>query len=150
VRVVTLDIRVIFLSDFVEGALPEIEREGQHVGFAAERQLLFFVAFAGEVESIAQAALDSGTSADACLQRNFVGRAFVGEPARAGVKPFIIFTHNHEVNVFGFLVLERTEALVVKLDRPQVDVLFQFEADAQQDALFQYARLHVRVADGTQ
>ncbi len=134
----------------MEGALPEVEGIGQHVGLAAERQLLLLVPLAGELEGITQAALDAAARIDAFLQGNLVGRAFEDESADAGVEPLVVLADDDEVNVLGLLVLERAEALVVEFDRAQVDVLLQLEAGAEQDALFQDARLHVGMADGAE
>ena len=50
----------------------------------------------------------------------------------------------------GPLSFSGVSTLGIELDRAQVDVLVQLEAQPQQDALLQDARLHVRVADGAQ
>ena len=134
----------------MEGAFPEVEGVGQHVGLAAEGQLLLLVPLAGELEGVAQAALDAAAGVDAFLHGHLVGRALEDEAAGAGVEPFVVLAHDDEVDVLGLLVLERAEALVVELDRAQVDVLLQLEAGAQQDALFQDAGLDVGMADGAQ
>ena len=112
----------------------------------------FFSLFRLRVNSkaIAQAALDAAARVDALLQGDLVGRAFEDESARAGVKPFVVLADDDEINVLGLLVFQRAEALVVELDRAQVDVLLQLEAGAQQDALFEDARLHVGMADGAE
>ena len=67
VGIIALDVRVILLADFVEGALPEIECVSQHVGLAAERQFFRPVALAGKLEGEAQAAFDSAPGVDALL-----------------------------------------------------------------------------------
>ena len=70
--------------------------------------------------------------------------------ARAGVKPFGVLADHREINMLRPLVLERAILRAVKFHGAEIDVLFQFESQAEQDALFQDARLHVRVADGAE
>src|SRR2546422_894596 len=149
-RIVTLNIGVILLADFVKGAFPEIESVGQHVGLAAKGQLLVLIALAGEIKRKPQTALDAPARVDAFLQGHFVLRAFKNKSARARVQPFVIFADHDEIDVLGSLVLERAESLVVELHGPKVDVLLQFEARAQQDAFFQDARLYLRMANGAE
>ena len=148
--VVAFDVGVILLADFVERAFPEVEGISQHVGFAAEGQLLFLVPLAGELEGVAQATFDAAARIDALLQGNLVRRAFEDESADAGVQSLVVLAHDYEVNMLGLLVFERAEAFVVKPDRAQVDILLQLEAGAEQDALFEDARLHVGMADGAE
>ena len=75
------------------------------------------------------------------------GRAFEDKPAGPGVKAFVVFAHDDEVDVLRPFVLQRAEAFVIELHRAQIDVLLQLETHAQQDALFQNARLDVGMAD---
>ena len=77
-------------------------------------------------------------------------RAFENKPARTGVKPLVVFPDHDKINVLRRLVFERAEALVVKFDRAQIDVLFQLEAQAEQNSLFQNARLDLGMADGAE
>ena len=129
---------------------PQVERVGQNIGLAAERQFFLLVPPAREFEGIAQTALDSAPGVDAFLNRHLVRRALEDEPTRAGVEALVIFADDDEINVFRFLVLQRAESLVVELDRPQVDVLLEVEPQAQQDSLLENAGLHVGMADGAQ
>src|SRR5205823_11728749 len=106
-----------------------------------------FVALAGKFESKSQATFDAPARIDTFLQSHFMRRAFEDKSARARVQPLIVFAHDHEINIFRFLVLERAKAFVVKLHRAEVDVLLQLETSSQQDPLFQNAGFDIRVAD---
>ena len=130
-RVVPLHVRIILLPDFVERAFPQIEGVSQDIGLAAERQLFLLVPLARELESETETALDPAPGVDAFLHGDFVRRAFENKTAGAGVKSFVVFAHDHEIDVLGHLVLERAESFVVKFDGPQVDVLLQLEPQAQ-------------------
>ena len=50
----------------------------------------------------------------------------------------------------GPLALDRALDTRIELDGPQVDVLVEVEAEAEQDSLFENAGGHVGVADGTE
>jgi hypothetical protein len=88
----------------VEGAIPEIPGEGEDVGFAAERELVVFFAFAGEFESETEAAFDAAARVDAFLDGDFVGAALEDETAGAGVDAFVVFADDDEIDVFGGLI----------------------------------------------
>ena len=106
VGVIAFDGREILLADFVEGAFPEIEGVGQHVGLAAERQLgclagrgvlrlqsapgFAAAAFLGQFERETQATLHAAPGIDAFLDGDFVGRALENKSARTGVKTFVV------------------------------------------------------------
>lgn len=97
--VVDLDFR-IFLRHLMEGALPEIEYIGQHIGLAAERQLaglagsnVFFgkpaprilpgMTFFRKLKRKFQAAVNLCTGIDHFLNRDFIRRPFSGNAAHA-------------------------------------------------------------------
>ena len=145
--VVTLDVAVVGIADFVERAFPQIERIRQHVGLAAEREVFSLVALARVLEGVAQATLDTAPSVHAFLNGDLVRRAFEHKPAGASVKPLVVFAHDNEIDVFRFFALQRAEPLVEQLDRAKVDVLLQLEAQPQQDALLEDARLDVGMPD---
>ena len=149
-RVIALDARIIRLANLVEGALPQVKRVGQHVGLAAERQGVVLVALLRVLKGVTQAALHATPRIDAFLYGNLIGRALEDKAAGAGIEALVVLTHHHKINILRRLVLERTEPVVIQLHWPQVDVLFQLEPQAQQDALFQDARGHVRMADSAQ
>lgn len=68
--------------------------------------------------------------------------------AGTAVQAFGAFTHDHEVDVTR--VGERRRDTLVQLGRTQVHVLVQVEAELEQQAAFQNARLDARIADGAQ
>jgi hypothetical protein len=55
-----------------------------------------------------------------------------------------VFADHHEVDVFRAFVLDGRFHAGIELHGAQVDVLVQFKAHAQQDALFEDARQHFR------
>ena len=149
-RVIALDVRIILLADFMKSALPQIKGEGQDVGLPAECQLFILVALAGEIEGIAQTPLDPSPGVDAFLHRHFIGSPLKNKTPGPGIKSLVIFAHHDEINIRWFLIFKRAETLVVKFHRPQIDVLLQLKTRAQQNPLFQNARLHLRMANGSQ
>ena len=142
---------------FVEGAPPEVEGVGQDVGLAAEGELgglaggdvLGFealprcavAAFFGDFEGILEAAIDAAAGVDGFLDGDFVGRALEEISAGTGVEALVVFTDDDEVDVLRALVLERAVLGAEQLHRAEVDVLLQFEAQAQEDAFFENAGL---------
>ena len=146
----------------MERAFPQIKRVRQHVGLAAKRELrgfarlnvLGFEAFPRlaaaalfrEVKSVFQTPLDPAPRVHRFLNGHFIRRALEHETARADVKTLVIFTDHDEINVFRPLVLERTIGGAVQLHRAQIDVLFQLETEAEQDAFFKDARLDLGMA----
>ena len=84
------------------------------------------------------------------LHRHLVRRALLEEAAGAGVDALGVLPHDDEVDLFRPLVLQRRVNIGVELDRAQVDVLIELEAQLEQDPLLEDTRLHVRMADGTQ
>ena len=78
------------------------------------------------------------------------GVPLYSEAAGAGVEALGVLADDDEVDVLGLLVLQRAVNAGIELDRAQVDVLVQLEADAEQHALLEDAGLDVGVADGAQ
>ena len=68
--------------------------------------------------------------------------------AGTAVQAFGAFTHDDEIDVTR--VGERRGNALVQLGRTQVHVLVQVEAELEQQAAFQNARLDARIADGAQ
>ena len=106
--------------------------------------------FLRQFKRVFQAALHAAARVDGFLNGHFLRRALVLKTARAGVKPFVVFTHDDEINVLRPLVLERAILRAIKFHRTQVDVLFQFKTQPQQNALLQNARFNLRMADGAE
>src|SRR5262249_12413066 len=143
VRIIAFDLFIILFSNLIKCAFPKIERVGEHICFAAKCQLLVFIALASVIEGIPEAALNSAAGVDAFLQGAFVWVPFENKPACAGVKTFVVFANDDEIDVLWFLIFQRTKALVVQLHWPQIDVLLQLKTGAEEDAFFQNSGLHV-------
>ena len=148
--IVALDVREIAVADLVERALPEVESVRKHIGLAAERECLGLLPLAAILEGVPQAALHTRARVNRGLDRHFLRRALAEEPAGARVKPFGILADHDEVNVLRLPVLQRAIHAGIKLDGPKVDVLIQFEAQPQQQALLEDSGLDVRMADRAQ
>ena len=84
------------------------------------------------------------------LDGDLVGRALKEVTAGAGVEAFVVLADDNEIHVLGALVLERTILGAIKADGAEIDVLFELEPEAEQDALFENAGFHLGVADGTE
>ncbi len=123
---------------------------GEDVDLAHEMELAHPIALAGEVERVANRALGPEASRHVHLGRCLLGRALVLEPAHVAVQPLRVLPHHHEVDLLGALVLERALDAGVELDRPQVDVLVELEANTEEEPLLQDARRHLRMAHGSQ
>ena len=131
----------------MERAFPQVERIRQHVGLAAECEVLALVALARVLKGVAQAALDTAPGVHTFLDGDLVRRALEHKPAGTGVQPLVVFAHDNKIDVLGFFALQRAEPFVEQLDRAKVDVLLELEAQAQQDALLEDARLDVGMPD---
>ena len=78
------------------------------------------------------------------------GVPFLRKPPDPDVQAFHVLPHDHEVDVLGPLVRQRRLHVRVQPHGPQVDVLVQLEAQAQEDPLLEDAGLHVGMADGAE
>ena len=150
----------------MEGTEPEVPRKGQHVSFAAQRELgslagleiigleaaprLVNVLFAGVLKRITETAFDAAPGVDAFLDGDFVGRVLEHGAAGSDIQAFIVFADDSEINILGLLIFNGAVAVVVEFDWAQVDVLLHFEAEAEQDAFFQNSGFHIRMADGAE
>ncbi len=152
--VIALDIGVVGLADLVEGAEPEVARVGQDVRLVYQREqsaaLSSLLLAPAEVEGEAQTALDPETSGDHLLGRHLLRGAMAQEAPRAAIQVLGVLADDVEVDVVGALVLERAVHARVELHRPQVDVLVELEAQAQQEPFLEDARLDVGVAHGSE
>ncbi len=144
--VVRRDVGIV-LRDFIEGSFPEIEGEGQDVGFAAQGQFLSLVSFSGDVEGEADAALHTLACIDGFLDGHFIGGSPFKDAARAGIEPFGVFPDDHEIDFLRSLVFQRRIDAFIKFHGAQIDVLIQFKAGPQQDALFEDARCYFGMTD---
>ena len=90
------------------------------------------------------------TGVDALLNGDLVRRAFVLKSAGAGVEALVVFANDDEVHVFRPFVLERAILGAIKFHGAEVDVLLQFETQAQQNPLFENPGLDLRMADGAE
>src|SRR6202012_1867284 len=105
------------------------------VGFAAKRELrglaglgvLGLKAFPGlavaaalrEIEGVFQAAFNAETRVDAFLDGDFLGLAFVLKTAGAGVKAFVVFANDNEIDMLRALVFERAIFGAIETHRAQ-------------------------------
>ncbi len=154
----------VLLGDFVEGALPETEHVGEHVRLAAESELADFasldilflqttpggflrVAFADEVESVAQAAIDLEAGVDHLLGRDLIWCASHDVAAAAGVCTAAVFADHDVVDVLRAFVFERGFNSGEEFNGAEVDVLIEGKAEFEQEPLLQDAGLHVGVTD---
>ena len=140
----------IFPGHFVERPLPQVEGICQHIGLAAQRQLLCLVAFAAVFEGEPYAALHTLARIDGFLSRDLVCRASLQEPARACIKAFGVFPDDNEIYILRFLVFQGRIDAGIELNGPQIYVLIQAEAELKEDALFEYARFYIGMADGAE
>ena len=112
--------------------------------------LLRLARFAAGFEGVADAAFDAHPGVDRFLDRDLVRRALAQNAARAGIQPFRVFPDDQEIDVGGGFILQGRIHVRVEFHRPQVDVLIQFEPQAQQQSFFENARLHIRMPDRAQ
>jgi hypothetical protein len=71
----------------------------------------------------------------------------MSQTAEADVGALGVLAHDEEVELLRLHALERTEVLGVELDRTQVDVQVEAEADARDDRALQVPRLDPRIPD---
>ena len=104
----------------------------------------------GQVEGESNRALDPRSRIDRRLDRDFLGCSLPGKSPRAHVKIFVVFPDDDHIDVVGPFALDRAIDTWVKLNRSEVDVLLEIEAQAQEDSFFQNARRDVGMADCTE
>ena len=127
-RVVRRDV-FVFFGDFIKYSPPEIMRKCQHVCLAAKRQLLSLIALSRVLKCVADAALDAGACIARYLQRGLIFFAFIDKLSLADIKPFIIFAHDHKIDILRTFIAQRRPHTGIKLHRAQIDVLLQIKAD---------------------
>ena len=121
--------RRILGGHLVEGALPQVAGEGQHVGLVHQREVAAGPG-RGQVEGEAHAALDAPAGVDRPLGGHLVGRALAQHPALARVDALGVLPDDHEVEA-------------VRRERTQVDVEVELEAQPEQQPPLEHARRHV-------
>ena len=127
-HVVGLDVREL-PGDLLERPLPQVAREGQHVGLVHERERAAPVGRGGQLERVAHAPLDPVARVDRLLHRDLVGGALPVETAGAAVEPLGVLPNHHEVHVvLGVTRHERRHARIAH-DRAQVHPLVELEPD---------------------
>ena len=102
----------------------------------------------GQLEGVTHHALHAVGGVDGDFGGHLVRGATAHRAAGTAVQAFGAFTHHDEVDVTR--VGERRRDTLVQLGRTQVHVLVQVEAELEQQAAFQNARLDARIADGAQ
>ena len=145
VQVVVGDLRV-FLGHLVDDALPHVAGVDQHVLLVHEGHVL--PALHGQLEGVTHHALHAVGGVDGDFGGHLVRGATAHRSAGTAVQAFGAFTHHDEIDVTR--VGERRRDTLVQLGRTQVHVLVQVEAELEQQAAFQNARLDARIADGAQ
>ena len=145
VQVVVGDLRV-FLGHFVDDALPHVAGVDEHVLLVHEGHVL--PALHGQLEGVTHHALHTVGGVDGDFGGHLVRGATADRSAGTAVQAFGAFTHDDEIDVTR--VGERRGNALVQLGRTQVHVLVQVEAELEQQAAFQNARLDARIADGAQ
>ena len=98
----------------------------------------------GEVERVADDALDAEGGVDGCLVRDLVRRAAADRSAVADVRALGALAHDDEVDLAG--LGERTRRARVQLRRTQVDVVVELEPQLQQQPALDVGVLQARVA----
>ena len=138
-------------TDLLDRAAPHVPGVRQHVVLVQQGQLLALTSLRPR-ERIAHDALSAETGVDAHLGGQFVGCADAQGAAVTGVRTFRALADDDEVDALrrNGIHVQRTLDAGEQLGRTQVDVVVQFEADAQQQLAFEHSTRHARVADGTE
>ena len=149
VHVVGLDVGELG-RELVDHPLIQIARERQHVRLVHERELAPPVGTHRELEGVAHDPLDPVARVDALLHRDLVLGSLAMEASRARVQALGVLADDDHVDVL--LGMARHEGLDagIALDRTQVHVLVELEAQAEQQIPLEDPRPHARVADGAE
>ena len=133
-----LDLGVL-LRDRVEGALPQVTRKGQHIGFVHECQVL--LAGHGQLEGVTNTPLHTVTGIDRSLRGDLVRRVLAEEAAFTGVGALCVLANHDEIMTGHTIGTESAE------ERAVVDVEIEFEAHPQKQASFDDAGRNAWTAD---
>ena len=149
VVVITFDIWVVGVADFVECTEPSVATESEDVGFVYESKAAWVASCftsACEIESVTEATFCTEACCDHFLGGDFVRCIFTSGTTVATVEVFCVFANTDEVDVFRGLVGERSVDAIVEFDWAKVDVLVKVETHLEKEALFEDAWLDVWVA----
>ena len=125
----------VFRDDFVEGALPEVARECQHISFVHQSEMACRARL-GQIAGEADAAFYAHSGVDRALRGYLIRRAFAEETAFACVGTFRVLSHNEHVDV-----------LLWQAERAQVRIKVELKAHLQQQPSFYHPWRHARRAD---
>src|SRR5947209_7554649 len=123
-------------AHLVEGAVPEVAGEGEDVGLVDHREMAPGTG-GGRLEGEPHAALDAHAGVHRALGGHLVDGPLAQGAALAGVDPFGVLTHHHEVAVGGG-------------EGAQVHVEVELEAELEQQAPLEHAGRDVGRPDGAQ
>ena len=96
-------------------------------------------AFLGQLERVAQAAVDLEAVVDPLLRGDLVGRSLHHDAAHAGVDAARVLADDDVVHRLGRDARDRRRDAGVELHRAQVDVLVEVEAELEEDVLLEDA-----------
>ena len=119
--VVPADLRV-FRRHLVDGALPQVTGEGEHVRLVHQREVVSGPA-PRQLEGEAHAALHTHAGVDRTLCGHFARGALTQKATLAGVGALGVLANHHEVGAVGHRTGHRHEG-------SQVDVEIELEAQA--------------------
>ena len=95
------------------------------------------MAFYRQFKGVFEAAIDLFSGVDPALGGDFIGSTLLDAAADTGVDAAGIFTDDDVINIFRAFACQRGFHARIKFDRAEVDVLIEFKAQTEQDALFQ-------------
>ena len=129
---------MVLSSDLVEGPLPQVTGEREHVGLVHQGQVVAGPPL-GQVVCEAHAPLGAEARVDGALRRHLQGSAAAEEAPLTRVGPLGVLPGDDEV--------ERAPAGSREArERPQVDVEVELEAHPKEQPPLQRARRHVATA----
>ena len=140
----------ILRCDLTERPRPQL-LGANRVGLVDQRDLGLaaparWAALLGQLKRVANDALGALAGVEHLLHRDLVGAALLRRAVDACVGVLGVLPAEHHVDVLGLLALQRTQRLVVELDRAQVDEQVELVAEASDDRELQLADLDARVS----
>ena len=137
--VVDRDVWVLPLH-LVNGALPEVSSEGQHIGLVHQGEVTLRAAV-GEVEGVANAAFDTESGVDAPLRGDLRRGTSAEDATFSGVGTLGVLADHHEICTF-------TNGADLADEGAEVDVLIEGEAKLEEESSLQGATRNPRVTNG--
>ena len=107
-------------------------------------------AFGRACKRVAHHPLDTVGGVDALLGSDLVWRSFAHEPTGAGVGALGAFADHHEIDVGRTDPGQRAGHSGEQLHRAQVHEMVELEPQPQQQAAFEHAARHPRIANRTE